>query len=577
MEQKKLQKTLEDAERLLNQGALTDAEILYRGLLEKVPGQPEASQGLGLIALHTGHASAAVELLQMAAIGLPSDARVHSNLGLALATAGDAPSAESCYLRSIEISENFVDAHLNLANLLLETGRIEGAANAYAKATHLSPDNGAVHYGRSMLEVQQGNPRAAIEALNQAIICAPSLLPARINLANLLYNEGEPDQAVRVLEEAIAYAPESFDVRLNLCAFLQQTNRTAEAVTVARDTLTFAPESPELLLNLSSAETADGQPEDAWRTLDRALGIASDYAPAKLNRAMVRLLLEDYPGGWEDFEARPSRGVLPHPELQDIPEWKGEDLTQKTLIVWAEQGYGDTIQFARFLPRLKASGASLVFIVQEALASLYDDFPAVESILIRGKDQKLPRSDFQIPILSLMHRLNIDKKDIENNANYLNYFNVASNQFMDERRPVVGICWQGSEQNPNDYRRTISLIALLEHISEAVVKPIGLQFGTSDAPIENPGAQVSNFGETAALILACDLVISVDTSVAHLAGALGQTIWTLLPYSPDWRWGLEHNTTPWYPTMRLFRQPKPGDWDSVFDAVSSALSCHSFN
>ena len=164
MEQKKLQKTLEDAERLLNQGALTDAEILYRGLLEKVPGQPEASQGLGLIALHTGHASAAVELLQMAAIGLPSDARVHSNLGLALATAGDAPSAESCYLRSIEISENFVDAHLNLANLLLEIGRIEEAANAYAKATRLSPDNGAVHYGRSMIEVQLGNPRAAIEA-----------------------------------------------------------------------------------------------------------------------------------------------------------------------------------------------------------------------------------------------------------------------------------------------------------------------------------------------------------------------------------------------------------------------------
>ena len=255
-----------------------------------------------------------------------------------------------------------------------------------------------VHYGRSMLEMRRGRRAAAISALRQAIAYAPSLLPARINLANLLYHEGEREDAVEVLEEAVRYSPDSFDARLNLCAMLQQTDRTTEAVAIARDTLVLAPESPELLLNLSTAETADGQPEEAWKTLDRAIGVAPDYAPAKLNRAMVRLLLGDLPGGWEDFEARPSRGILPHPNIRAIPAWKGEELAGKTIIVWAEQGYGDTIQFARFLPRLKALGGQVVFLVPEALAALFTDFPSVDEIIIRDQVVNLPSADFQTPI-----------------------------------------------------------------------------------------------------------------------------------------------------------------------------------
>ena len=577
MEQADLKKALQDAERLLSQGALNDAEVLYRNVLEKIPGQADASQGLGLIALHTGHASAAVELLQMAVIGLPKDARVYTNLGLAFATAGDAASAESCYLKSIQIAEKFVDPHLNLANLLLETGRTEEAADAYAEATRLAPNSGAVHYGRSMLELRQGRRVAAIAALRQAIDHAPSLLPARINLANLLYSDGEHAEAVIILEEAVHQAPHSFDARLNLCALLQQTNRTAEAVKMARDALSYAPESPELLLNLSSAETADGQPEEAWRTLDRALGIAPDYAPAKLNRAMVRLLLEDIPGAWVDFEARPSRGMPPHPDIQKIPEWNGEKLSGKTLIVWAEQGYGDTIQFARFLPRLKDYGASLLLIIPEALAPVFQNFTAVDGLIIQNNDLKLPAADFQVPMLSLMYHLNISLNDIVNTKSNLNFISRTSHPFGNEKLPVLGLCWQGSEQNPNDHRRSIPLSELLDRISNLELTFIGLQHGSTEVPIANPAANVSDFGETAALILACDLVISVDTSVAHLSGALGKPVWTLLPYSPDWRWGLGRKTTPWYQTMRLFRQPAPGDWDSVFGDISEALRNHSFN
>jgi len=571
VDQAKLTASLEQADRLLRQGALQDAEALYREILDDTPGQPNASQGLGLIALHTGHASAAVELLQMASIGLPEDATIHTHLGLAFATARDARSAEECYRKAIALANDFADAHLNLANLLVESGRIDEAAIEYEAAVSIAPESGAVHYGMAMLELGRGRPGAAITAFEKALTYAPELLPARVNLATLLYRRGNHEDAVSQLEEAVSFAPDSFDARLNLCAMLQQTNRTSDAVEIARGTLALAPVSPELLLNLSSAETANGQLEDAWRTLDRALGVAPDYAPAKLNRAMVRLLMGDMPGGWEDFEARPSRGILPHPSIAEIPLWKGEDLSGRSIIVWAEQGYGDVIQFSRFLPVLKEHGALVFLHVPPALERLFTGIPALEGVLVRDRDGYLPTADFQLPLLSIMDRLNIGLEDIALTKDFTPQSTQGIELSVNDDKPIVGICWQGSEANPNDHRRSISPAALLDRLAGVDFQFIGLQFGISDAPLDNPGKDVQDFAEMAALIQQTDLVISVDTSVAHLAGALNKPVWTLLSYAPDWRWQTEREDSPWYPTMRLFRQPAPGDWNGVFDQISAAL------
>jgi tetratricopeptide (TPR) repeat protein len=567
----KLTASLEQADRLLRQGALQDAEALYREILDDTPGQPNASQGLGLIALHTGHASAAVELLQMASIGLPEDATIHTNLGLAFATARDARSAEECYRKAIALTNDFADAHLNLANLLLESKRIDEAAVEYEAAESIAPDSGAVHYGMAMLELGRGRSGTAITAFEKALTFAPELLPARVNLATLLYRKGDHEEAVSQLEEAVSFAPDSFDARLNLCAMLQQTDRTSDAVDIARGTLALAPESPELLLNLSSAETANGHPEDAWRTLDRALGVAPDYAPAKLNRAMVRLLLGDMPGGWEDFEARPSRGILPNQSVAKIPMWNGEDLSDRSIIVWAEQGYGDVIQFARFLPRLKELGARVFLHVPPALERLFSGIPTLAGILVRDRDGDTPIADFQLPILSIMNRLNIGLKDVELTKDFTSTSTRGIELSVEGDKPIIGLCWQGSETNPNDHRRSISPAALLDRLAGANFQFIGLQFGILDAPLDNPGKDVKDFAEMASLILQTDLVISVDTSVAHLAGTLKKPVWTMLSYAPDWRWQTEREDSPWYPTMRLFRQPAPGDWNGVFDQVAAAL------
>jgi hypothetical protein len=277
------------------------------------------------------------------------------------------------------------------------------------------------------------------------------------------------------------------------------------------------------------------------------------------------------PGGWEDLEARPSRGIIPHPSIAKIPMWKGEDLSERSIIVWAEQGYGDVIQFARFLPILKERGARVFLHVPLALERLFAGIPAIAGILVAERDRDLPIADFQLPILSIMNRLNIGLEDIELTKDFIPQSTRGIELSIDDDKPIVGICWQGSETNPNDHRRSISPAALLDRLADTDFQFIGLQFGIPDAPLDNPGKDVQDFAEMASLIQQTDLVISVDTSVVHLAGTLKKPVWTMLPYAPDWRWQTEREDSPWYPTMRLFRQPSPGDWNGVFEQVTSAL------
>ena len=572
MDPSRLNASLDQAERLLNQGSLHDAEAIYRDVLDELPGQPIASQGLGLIALHTGHASAAVELLQMAAIGQPDDAAIHTHLGLAFGAAGDQASSEACLRKAIDLAPSFADAHLNLANLLLETGRINDAAQSYERAVELAPESGPVYYGTAMLEMRRGDHSAAIEALETALRFAPALLPARVNLANLLLHTGQRTEAVAHLEEAVVIAPNNFDAQLNLCAALQQTDRTSEAVGVARSALSLAPESPELLLNLSSAETADGHPEEAWRTLDRALGVAPDYAPAKLNRAMVRLLLSDMPEAWEDFEARPSRGAIPRPEIAALPEWQGQAAEGKTIVVWAEQGFGDVIQFIRFLPRLKEIGATVIFVATRPLKRILTSVHGIDAFHDLDGNDTFPAADFHLPLLSIMHRFDISEKDIGAAEIYIVPPDPTSDLWQPSGKRSVGLCWRGSPNNPNDHRRSLQPDELIERLQKLDIELVGLQYGVDEIGIPNPGGRVANFAELAGIIAQLDLVLTVDTSVAHLAGAMGKPVWVMLPFAPDWRWMTERSDSPWYPSMRLFRQDAPGDWACVYSAVEDAIS-----
>ncbi len=570
MDESELELALEKAGADLAAGNLESAEIQYRTVLEENPGQPDAAYGLGIVALQTGYAEEAAELLQTAAIGAPEEPIIQCHLGLAWRTLDDFPKAEASYRKALALKPGHRDSQINLANLYIETDRLEEAEKIVTDYLDAEPNDPAGHYAMGLIHAQRGQGLAAIRAFERAIEYAPDLLPARVNLANLLLLSGDRSGAIDQLETAVAQSPDSFDAKLNLCAALQQADRTTEAVTVAHDALALAPESPELLLNLGAAEMTDGRPEDAWRTLDRALGVAPDYAPAKLNRGMARFLMGDLPGAWSDYESRPSRGVLPHPDIAEIPEWHGEDIAGRSIIVWAEQGYGDVIQFARYLPHLTARGAAVYFDVPPPLAPLFRENVGLAGLIVRDRDETLPTVDFQIPVLSLPHRFETALETIPAEIPYLDCAHAPPADLPAGLK--VGLCWQGSESNPNDHRRSIDPSLLIDSLEYAGAPPlIGLQYDVADPPIPNPGGAVTDFGGMAALIKEVDLVISVDTGVAHLAGALGKPVWVLLPFAPDWRWMTDRADSPWYPTMRLFRQSRPGDWPGVLDNVRAAL------
>ncbi len=559
---------LSEAMRHHTEGELYEAEVLYRRVLESWPDNPDALHGLGLIALQTHNPQPAVELIARAAAAKPSDPAILGHLGLAQLASGRRAEAELSYRNALALDPNHLDSRINLGNLLLQGERFAEAENEFRAALACDPKNPMVRYGLGLIALAQDQTQAAIESFIAALDLAPDLLAARINLANLLLATGRAAEAVEQLREAVRRAPDSFDARLNLGVALQQVDRPAEAVKIAEETLDLAPESPELLLNLGAAHLANGNPEAACEALDRALKIAPDYAPARLNRAMARLISGDFAGGWKDYESRPSRGVLPHPAIAGIPEWTGEDPAGRTILVWAEQGYGDTIQFSRYLPMLAARGARVLFNVPPPLARLFEDFPGIERVIVRDRERELPAADLQIPLLSLPLRFATTLETIPSQTSYLR---AGPTKRRRRRRRRVGLCWQGSRTNPNDHRRSIDPDSLVAALEKPGVELVGLQYGIHEAPIDNPGGEVTDFHEMARLIADVDLVVSVDTGVAHLAGALGRPVWTLLPFAPDWRWLLHRDDSPWYPTMRLFRQPAPGDWPAVFDKIAKSL------
>jgi len=565
-----LEEALANAGELHEAGELEQAETIYRNILERYPDHPGTLHRLGIVALQTQHLDSAIELIEKAIAGNAANPDYHGHLGLARFAKGDFQGAEQCYRSALAFDEGHLDSRINLGNVLLQTGRVDEAEAEYNRALEADPASETAHYGLALAHLGRNDLDAAADALLAALKIAPDFLAARINLSNLLLQKGQADAAVANLREAVRLVPESFDARLNLGVALQQANKPGDAVAVAKETLALSPDSPELLLNLGAAHLANGEPAAACDALDRALAAAPDYAPARLNRAMACLVAGNFEDGWHDYEARPSRGVLPDPGIAELPEWDGGDPAGKRILVWAEQGYGDAIQFARYLPMLAERGATVFFHVPPPLARLFEGLGGIERLLVRDRDTELPDVDAQIPLLSLPYRMATTLETIPAKPAYLTAPTAEDAEPSGDTRRI-GLCWQGSATNPNDLRRSVDPGPLVEALDRPGIELIGLQYGAEGAPLDNPGGMVGDFAGMAALIQGLDLVVTVDTGVAHLAGALGKPVWTLLPFAPDWRWLLDRDDSPWYPSMRLFRQPSPGDWTAAFRDISAAL------
>jgi Flp pilus assembly protein TadD len=391
---------------------------------------------------------------------------------------------------------------------------------------------------------------------------------------------GRFDACIALATRALAVTPGHPEVLANRGAALRRTNRIDEALADYDTVLASGTGTPTLLVNRGIALAALNRHAEAIAQYDHALAIDPRHAPAHFHRGLSRLVTGDLAGGFADNEWRWAGSETQGPP-RELPgmRWTGaEDLNGATLLLYAEQGLGDTIQMARYATLAKQRGARVILEVPPPLKRLLASVPGVDGIA--GTGQPLPPFDFHCALMSAPHAFGTTLESIPHLHRYVSVEAAAIAHWkLGTPHRRVGFAWSGSRTLVNDINRSIPL-TVMQPLFERVASPVSLQKDVRDedgaalarAKLAQAGHALNNFADTAALIEHLDLVVTVDTSVAHLAGAMGKTAWILLPFAPDWRWLLDRVDSPWYPTARLFRQTRIGDWESVIDDVADALA-----
>jgi tetratricopeptide (TPR) repeat protein len=608
---------LDSALKLHRAGKLAEAEALYRDVLQRDPENDSALHLLGLVASQTNHPEVAVTLIQRAVAVNPRVAGYHNNLGNAMRAAGRMDDAIDAYRKSISIDPTFALAHYNLGDGLLArgaTGDLEEAVAANLKAIALKPDYAHAYNNLSIAHRRQGKHDEAIAACRQAIAINPNYCEAFISLGNAMKEQGNLDDAIAAYRQCLRFNPNSPDALNNFGIATAAKGETDEAISLYRRAIELRPDFAKAYDNLGSALAAQSRLEeaiDAYRqalylehdfaealsnmglalsglcrftdaiaAFDRAIELSPDFAEAHINRAMALLVLGDCERGWPEYQWRVQARLLssnPSPRIAET-QWKGEALQGRTIFLHAEQGLGDTIQFLRYVPLVIERGGRVILGCQRELERLLLDLPGIQRVVT--PDQPLPDFDLHCPLASLPLAFNTRLNSIPASVPYLN----PSTDLIEawrmrlgprDGRLRVGIAWAGNPQFKADRTRSMHLSQLAPLAELKNISFFSLQKG---APASQRGMDMIDLGpdlhdfvDTAAVMSLLDLIISTDTSVPHLAGALGRSVWVMLQYSPDWRWLLDREDSPWYPTMRLFRQKSLGDWSGVVARVAEAL------
>jgi Flp pilus assembly protein TadD len=468
------------------------------------------------------------------------------------------------------------------ASRLQSQNRKLEAARCYAQALQLQPDLSEAAFNLGVLFQAMDQLPQAISCYRRTLQLQPGYVPAWGNLGVALRDAGENSEAIASFRQALRLEPGSSSVLNNLGNALRSGFRLDEAITAFREALRREPANAGIYENLANALREAGRPAEAVVYLRKALRLQPDFAEAHWDLAFALLLQGDFARGLDEYEWRWQLADFPHREFA-APLWQGEDLADHTLLVHTEQGAGDAIQFVRFANTVAAMGGRVVLECPRSLAALFASVEGISAVVVR--DDPLPDYDWHVPLLSLPHRLGTRLDSIPAAVPYLRspsdrQVSLPPSVF-EKRAPLkVGLAWQGNPKHKNDKQRSLPLALLEPLFALENVAFYSLQADVADlrggAP--SPGrlldlsSLLGDYGDTAALLEQLDLVISVDTSVAHLAGALARPAWVLLPFAPDWRWLAEREDSPWYPTLRLFRQPAPGDWASVVETVRATLA-----
>jgi Flp pilus assembly protein TadD len=466
---------------------------------------------------------------------------------------------------------------------LARQGRHDDAVSAYERAIAAEPGMAEAHYNLGVAHRARGRMDQAAECWRRAIQLRPDFIAAHNNLGSALLELGQIDQAIAAHRRALELDPRSLPALINLGNALRQAGRPDDAAQVYRGALALKPDDPMAHGNLGLALQDLGALDESEAEYRRALALRPDYADAHRNLGMLLLLKGRFAEGWAAYRWRWQTRWHPRRKFP-FPAWDGGDVAGKRVLLHAEQGLGDTIMFSRLAASLTARGARVTLEVQASLLRLLEGLRGVERIVPAGTP--LEEFDLEAPLLDVPGLLGLDTGNIPAETPYLRARpeRVARWRAMLDGRPglKVGVVWQGNPKSIADLGRSPPLKAFAPLAELAGVRLIGLQKADgrdqlADLPlVEDYGPQIDNgpdaFIDTAAIMQGMDLVITADTASAHLAGALGRPCWIVLKSVPDWRWMLERNDTPWYPTSLLFRQRRAGDWDELFRRVADALA-----
>lgn len=525
--------------------------------------------------LKRGDFLSAARCLRQACEADPKCALARANLGIALHHLGQYREALEHYEAALSSNPNWPELHNNLGNTLHQLGRDEAAAAHYAQALRLRPDYAEAHNNLANILKSARKLEEAIPHYRRALEIQPDYADAAINLAMLLQGQGQNEEAVGLYRRALAREPDSTEALHNLALLLQQQGDLAEAVALYHRVLEVDPQRDADYTNLGVCRYDQGQIKEAMACWQRALKLNPDQPAAHWNRALAWLWAGNYEYGWSEFEWRWKLDPLP---LYHQSPWDGRPFPDRTLLLFAEQGLGDTLHFVRYAALAKERGGRVILLCQPSLVRLLRTGPGIDEVLPFQANP--PPSDWQVPLLSLPRVFKTTLDNVPHEIPYLYASQTPPGAHPPEqpRRPRVGLVWEGSRIcGP----RVCPLASFLPLLKRTDVAWVSLQKGVTAAQLAAlaPGVSIQDWGrrfddfmDTAEAVAQLDLVISIDTSVAHLAGAMGKPLWVVLPVAPLWRWLGERTDSPWYPTARLFRQRKMGDWAAVMEEVDRALN-----
>jgi len=528
-----------------NAGNLQQAEALYRNVLQADPNHSDALHLLGVLAAQVERYDIACELIQKAISINNAVPDYYSNLGNALKDQGKLAEAISYYQQAIVLNPNDANVYYNLGNALQDQGQLAEAITAFQHALSLNPQFCQVYNNLGKALKEQKQPADAIACFQQALFLNPNDVHAHNNLGGVLKEQGNLTEAMLYIQRALALNPNNADTYNNLATIWTEQNKLDKAIECYLKALRINPNLPDFHFN---------------------------YGTLLLKKG-------DLITGWLKYEWRLKIKTGKYPQLKQ-PLWEGNPLAGRRLLVHWEQGFGDIIQFVRYLPLIK--GGTVILAIQSPLKQLLNGLPGVDLLIVKSYDNEPDIAyDVWIPLLSLPNLFATTLDTIPASIPYLYPDSQKVEKWrtrFESARFKIGLVWSGNPKFQYNRNRSASLahfapLASVQKISlfslqkgEAAKQPI--PEGMEMIPLTE---ELEDFSDTAAAINCLDLVISTDTAVPHLAGALGKPVWLLLHFSSDWRWLLDRNDNPWYPTMRLFRQAAPGDWASVFQQVVDAL------